>query len=261
MLDVRIATCSERGQREVNEDHLAYGQVGAQWYALLADGAGGHADGAQASRRVIAHLEQVSVQRVPEFQPFGLTQAVIAAHRELQQQQHGASGTRRMHSTAVAMWIDGTNARALWSHVGDSRLYRVRRGLVDFVTTDDSVVQRMVDGGLLTPEQARVHPRKNQLIAALGIEDEIEPHTVPQPMVLEDGDAYLLCSDGWWEQLTDATIAELFSRSHTPVDWLEAMKCFIEAAALPRQDNFSAVAVWVGDPVETTRFMVEPGAE
>jgi serine/threonine protein phosphatase PrpC len=181
----------------------------------------------------------------------------MAAHRELQSQQDGAQGTRRMHSTVVAMWIDGASDRALWSHVGDSRLYRLRHGVVDFVTADDSVVQRMVDGGLLTPEQARTHPRKNQLIAALGIEDEVDPHTVSQAVTLEDGDAYLLCSDGWWELLDNQTMADLLSQASTPRDWLDLMQRCIEAAAAPRQDNFSAVAVWVGDPAETTRFMLD----
>jgi serine/threonine protein phosphatase PrpC len=95
------------------------------------------------------------------------------------------------------LWIDQTASRALWAHVGDSRLYRIRHGLVDMVTTDDSVVQRMTQTGLITAEQARRHPQKNQLLAALGAEGEIEPHTVARPVELADGDAFLLCSDGW----------------------------------------------------------------
>jgi serine/threonine protein phosphatase PrpC len=257
MFDILIATRSGLGKRETNEDNLASGTVGSLWYALLADGAGGHADGEEASRRVIGTLEAATLQTGADFVPARLTEAVVAAHQELQREQDGASGTRRMHSTAVALWIDTERNCALWSHVGDSRLYRVRHGLVDLVTVDDSVVQRMVEGGLLTAEQARTHPRKNQLIAALGIEDEVHPHTLAEPLAIEDGDAYLLCSDGWWEQFSDARIAELLMPAPTPADWLDAMQRCIEEADLPRQDNFSAVAVWVSDPAETTRFMDE----
>jgi len=67
------------------------------------------------------------------------------------------------------------------------------------VTQDDSVVQRMVDAGYLTPEEALTHPKKNQLLAAMGAEGGVEPNTIERHMAVEDGDAFLLCPDGWWE--------------------------------------------------------------
>jgi serine/threonine protein phosphatase PrpC len=155
------------------------------------------------------------------------------------------------------MWIDARSERALWSHVGDSRLYRLRHGRVDVITHDDSVVQRMVDGGLLAPEQARTHPQKNQLISALGVDDAVDPHTVPQAVALDDGDAFLLCSDGWWEPLSDEDIARTLADADTAEQWLDAMKQQIERRASPKQDNFSAIAVWVGDVFEATRAMAD----
>ena len=126
---------------------------------------------------------------------------------------------------------------------------------IDLVTSDDSVVQRMVDAGLLTARQAQHHPKKNQLIAALGIQDAVEPHTLAQPVPIEEGDAFLLCSDGWWDSLEESVIADTLSDASSPDEWLTAMQRHIEAQDHPKQDNFSAVAVWVGDPGATTRIM------
>jgi serine/threonine protein phosphatase PrpC len=165
-----------------------------------------------------------------------------------------------MHSTVVALWIDMTRERALWSHVGDSRLYRMRYGVVDTVTVDDSVVQRMVEGGLLTPAQARQHTSKNQLVSALGMDDAVEPRTLEHAVEIEDGDVFLLCCDGWWDALSEARILATLEQAATPAEWLDAMQQEIEAQALPGQDNFSAIAAWIIDPSQTTVFMLDNGA-
>src|SRR6185295_7421262 len=133
----------------------------------------------------------------------------------------------------VVLWIDLDRQSALWSHVGDSRLYRVRRGVATALTSDDSVVQRMVDAGLITAAQAESHPQKNQLIAALGIEDGVEPHTVPAPHGLVEGDAFLLCSDGWWDAVDEDAIVGALGRAAVPDDWLALMQQLIEARAKP----------------------------
>uniref|UniRef100_UPI003D769283 PP2C family protein-serine/threonine phosphatase n=1 Tax=Salmonella enterica TaxID=28901 RepID=UPI003D769283 len=85
-------------------------------------------------------------------------------HRDVLDAQQG-DGLNRMHSTVVALWIDAAAGSALWTHLGDSRLYVARRGVLSLLTSDDSVVQSMVDAGLITPQQALVHPDKNRLIA------------------------------------------------------------------------------------------------
>jgi PPM family protein phosphatase len=253
MLHITMATRSEVGRRKANEDDLRCGGSDAQWYAVLADGAGGHEHGAEASRRAVAHVEALLADAATPFTPEHLTKSVRAAHAELQSCQQGAQGLQRMHTTVVVLWLDGRTGRALWSHVGDSRLYRLRHGVVDLITRDDSVVQRMVDGGLLRQDEARTHRQKNQLIAALGVDDAVNPHTVPEPVTLEDGDAFLLCSDGWWEPLLDSDIAQTLAGADAVEDWLDAMQRRIENRASPKQDNFSAIAVWVGDLAQATR--------
>jgi PPM family protein phosphatase len=255
-LDIAAASRSELGQRKTNEDKVRICRDGPRWVAVLADGAGGHRGGAEASRRAVESVEAALCDEGAEFSATALSAAVIAAHDHVvAAQQDEAHSSRRMHSTLVVLWIDLERQIALWSHVGDSRLYRVRAGAAVALTSDDSVVQRMVDAGLITAAQAESHPQKNQLIAALGIEDGIEPHTIAAPDGLREGDAFLLCSDGWWGPLDEARIAAALTQAVGPDDWLDFMQQAIEALAAPRQDNFSAVAVWVRGPTESTRAM------
>jgi serine/threonine protein phosphatase PrpC len=258
MLEISVATCSEYGQRASNEDALRVGEADAIRYAVLADGAGGHEGGAIAARRVVDAVEAALASPEAVFVGDCLTQALLAAHLAVQQDQVGTQGRQRMHSTVVALWIDTRGDRALWSHVGDSRLYRLRYGAVDRITADDSVVHRMLELGILTPQQARAHPMKNQLLAAVGMQDTLEPHTLAQPEPLDDGDVFLLCTDGWWGALSERQIITTLTEAATPQDWLEAMRELISAQAALRQDNFSAIAVWVRDPAESTQSMADP---
>ncbi len=248
MLALSLASCSEPGARDHNEDDLRCGHDGAVWYAVLADGAGGHRHGAEASRRAVQCIEAMVRHSAPPWPPQAIDDAVMAAHAEVQRGQGEAEGSDRMLTTVVALWVDAGTQQALWSHVGDSRLYRLRHGVIDHVTSDDSVVQRLFDAGLLSESQRRDHPYKNQLVAALGMSDDVEPHTVSQPVALQEGDAFLLCTDGWWGSLERADIAETLNNADTPEHWLRLMRERIVANEVDGQDNFSAVALWVGDP-------------
>jgi serine/threonine protein phosphatase PrpC len=254
VLSIRIASRSDRGARQGNEDDLRYGTPTNGCLAVGAAGAGGHRRGAEAAQRAVQSVEAALNDPTLGFSPDVLTQVVRAAHAVVQSHQDSADLSARMHCTVVALWIDGAAGHALWTHVGDSRLYRIRRGVTDLVTADDSVVQRMVQAGLITAAQANTHPQKNQLLAALGIDGEVQPHTVVRPVELQDGDAFLLCTDGWWDPLDSMQLADALGHSRSPEEWLALMEERIVARANPKQDNYSAVAVWVGDPTDVTRY-------
>jgi serine/threonine protein phosphatase PrpC len=251
-MQVRFASATDAGARKGNEDALAHGLGPNGHYAVLADGAGGHSRGREASHRAVDALVRVWLDPGVAFSDINLTQMVRLAHSELLHHQGTDRPEQRMHTTLVALWIDPAARLALWTHVGDSRLYRVRHGRCELLTQDDSVVQQMVLAGVLTEEQSRNHPQKNHLLAALGIEGDVQPHTVARPVALMDGDAYLLCSDGWWDGFEPEYIAAALLRAIGPEDWLADMQAQIKARNAPRQDNLSAIAVWAGDPGEVT---------
>lgn len=253
MLNIHIASRSEQGARQGNEDDLRHGCTSIGWYAVVADGAGGHRRGAEAAQRAVTCIETVLNDQALSFTPANLTYAIRTAHAAVKSHQDSDHLDARMHCTVVVLWIEPMANYALWTHVGDSRLYRVRQGISELLTVDDSVVQRMVRAGLITAQQASTHPQKNQLLAALGIEGDVLPHTVVRPVELRDGDAFLLCTDGWWEHLDGVSLVATMAAAQTPSEWLDSMQRHIESRASPKQDNFSAIAVWVGDPAEVTQ--------
>lgn len=257
MIRIQVASASSPGARSRNEDHLCHGVVRNGSYAVLADGAGGHSRGAEAAQRAVACIENLLRDDATAYSPANLTQSVCLAHAELQHHQGSKSPQARMHCTVVVLWVDATAEHVLWTHVGDSRLYRIRHGRTDVVTTDDSVVQRLLQAGVISQEQLHSHPQKNQLLAALGVDAHVEPHTVVRPVELVEGDAFLLCSDGWWDHFDDTALATTLAQSLTAQDWLARMQSHIAAQKRPRQDNYSAIAVWAGDPGEVTY----PGAD
>ncbi len=249
---LRISACTDPGARKGNEDDMRWGEGVNGHYLVLADGAGGHARGAEASQRAVECMQRVMTEAGVAFSPANLTQMVRLAHSEIQHHQSADRPEARMHTTVVALWVDAEGRHVLWTHVGDSRLYRIRQGRCELLTQDDSVVQQMVQAGLMTEAQSRVHPQKNHLLCALGVEGDVNPHTVVRPIELLEGDAYLLCSDGWWDHFEPADLAESLKHAADPEAWLASMKAQVQERAQPRQDNFSAMALWAGEPSQVT---------
>jgi len=260
MPDIQFASRSEIGARSGNEDYLQHGTLEAGWYAVLSDGAGGHSDGAIASDlvvRMVAH--ELSIEFARQGAPVDtLRQVVHVANDALNRRQQGLHGVQRMHATLVVLWIDTARQQAVWSHVGDSRLYLLRKGRIAQVTRDDSVVQTMLDAGLIDEAQARHHARRNQLIAAMGAEEPIEPHLSEADFEVHDGDAFLLCSDGWYDPLEAADIEDTLAGACSALDWLDRMRAIVQQRERKNQDNYSAIAVWIGNPAEITRIGPPP---
>lgn len=258
-INVRVAARSFVGGRSLNEDAVACEEVDARWCCVLSDGAGGHSGGQIASNVAVERV-LLGFRARPVSDPDDLRELILDAHDAvLSAQRRQSNPASPMHATVVVLVIDARGRQVIWGHVGDSRLYLLRRGRVLSITRDDSVVQWMVESGMLDVGAARDHPERNRLFAALGMAEEIRPQVSVPPPRIEDGDAMLLCSDGWWELLADGDIESAFVGAHTLDDWLDAMGRLIAARANPGQDNYSAVGVWLGDPAQTT--LIRPAAD
>ena len=156
-----------------------------------------------------------------------------------------------MHSTVVALFIDLDGNVASWGHCGDSRLYVFRGGRIAARTRDHSLVQSLVDGGMLAPEEMRSHPQRSELLSALGVgEEDLQVSVSPQSWKVEAGDVFLLCTDGMWEYVEDPQMESALSQAASPHAWLHDLEQAVlkGAAHKPRHDNFTALAVWVGEP-------------
>jgi PPM family protein phosphatase len=263
---VRLATASlsDRGGRQRNEDALGDWSSERLYYCVLADGAGGHGGGDSASaivvNSVLADLRYLTVGELP---PTGqrLVSAIGHANANILEEQARASAALKdMRSTAVLLAIDCELRTAAWAHCGDSRLYCFRDGQVRVQTRDHSLVQEMIDAHLITPVEARHHPRRNVLVAALGTRGEFDIDGLDGTFSLLDRDAFLLCSDGLWEYVDEAYMSDTLGKASSPDAWLGALAARVRATAPASHDNFSALAVWIVDPDDgqTTVLQAEP---
>lgn len=211
-LEVQVGTKRDEVSEETPE-MVSYGLY------VVADGMGGAAAGDKASAdalevilgALIRTMGRTHVARKTRLRetPQHLAEAIRRANEEIYRAGEEDSSLEGMGTTITAAAAhDGILHIA---QVGDSRLYRLREGEFVQLTTDHSVVQEMVDAGRITKERARTHPLKNQITRAVGPEPECEVDVAHD--VLQEGDLYLLCSDGLWEMVTDDEIEEMVKGS------------------------------------------------
>lgn len=243
-----VAILSRPGGRERNEDACGHWNSGRHFAGVVADGAGGHGGGDVASRLAVREaLGRFSHES--SLDPAHLRDVLLEASRAIVAQRGAVPGGSDMHTTAVMLALDLLGGTASWVNAGDSRLYGFRGGARFVQSRDHSVVQSMVEAGLLAEGEVRAHPLRNELYSALGRdESELEIGTAGEPIRVAPGDAFLLCTDGLWEFVQDETLAATLARSRSPQDWLAALESAVldGAADKPNHDNFTALAVWVG---------------
>ena len=167
----------------------------------VADGMGGHLAGEVASRIAIDAVRRMAEGgEEPGIAP--LQNAVRLAHEEITEHARTHPECAGMGTTLSILWHGG---RFLYiAHVGDSRVYRLREGALSQITQDHSLVEGLVRAGLITHEEARVHPRRNIITRALGTEGDNEPDLLAADA--RPGDVWLLCTDGLNSMIDDALI-------------------------------------------------------
>jgi PPM family protein phosphatase len=189
--------------RSVNQD--AYFVDPEERFFIVADGMGGHAGGQEASRIAIETMQEFLTQQwdTDIDSPSLLRQAVLEANQAILKDQRLHPERSDMGTTAVAVIF--RDEEPLYTHIGDSRLYRLRGAKLEQVTEDHTWVARAMRLGEITPDQARVHPMRHVLAQCLG-RPELEFVDI-QSLAVQSGDRLLLCSDGLTEELSDQLIA------------------------------------------------------
>ncbi len=247
-MHIELALMSERGGRDYNEDACGHWHSERYLCCVLADGAGGHGGGDVASKFAVSHVLQ-GYAAMPAHHPQALEALLLDTNRALLAHRAGNPALRNMHSTVVVLSIDLQDRHALWGHCGDSRFYAFRHGAVAARTRDHSLVQSLMDAGLLDEAGARVHPKRSELYSALGTEgNDLQISVSQTPFPLYGGEALMLCTDGLWEWLPDDDIATALSHAAEPQAWLNDLEQRVRRAAVnaPKHDNFTALALWLG---------------
>lgn len=224
---------------ETTSDGTAYG-----WF-ILADGAGGHEDGDQASHMALetiaGQMENASAELtfpLNEAQKAALkarlSAAIMAAHEEIL--AYGDAHDIRAATTVTCVFVYGRTA--LVGNVGDSRTYLFHQNLLEQITEDHSLVMWLVKQGHIAAGESRNHPYGNVLLHALGSPET--PQIDITLLQLEENDCLLLCSDGIWSMLTDE---ELAGHLQTAVSPEEAANKIMAAVEPIHKDDFSLIVV------------------
>ena len=215
--------------REGNEDSfLEHSPLFA-----VADGMGGANAGEVASGITVEVLEEASEDA--DEMPAAMSAAIERANTRIYEMGEEDRTLAGMGCTCTAAWVGGETLTL--AHVGDSRAYRLRDGTLEQLTEDHSLVAGLVRLGKLTPQEAEVHPQRSVILRAVGVEStieiDIEEHAV------EDGDLYLLCSDGLSGMVRDEVMEEVLG-AERPL--AESADMLIELAnASGGKDNITAV--------------------
>ena len=239
---ISIAKISKQGGRDYNEDSCEYLTIQNSTILALADGLGGHGGGDVASKLCI----NTCLQHFQENQTLSseqLNQAVLKAQANLINEQKKDFKLERMRTTLVLCSIH--NNQAMWAHVGDSRLYHFSNKQLVFQTNDHSVPQVLANTGEIHPSEMRHHEDRNRLTSALGNEGRLKIAIEEHPHTLNKGDALLLCTDGFWEYVTEVEMMADLAKSQSPEQWLNIMEIRLLDRAPVNNDNYSAIAVWI----------------
>lgn len=234
---MEFASESHPGNRyQHNEDSLGWSEEAGVW--LVADGMGGHACGDVASRVAKQSiLNQLASDDYTRQTP--LTELISHAHDAVVDEGVRRS-TENMGSTIVVLRLSGGLAQIGWC--GDSRVYLQRDNELVRLTRDHSLLEQLLESGVVEPTEAFGHPQKHVLVQALGITN---PPPVPAQLEVElaSDDMLLLCSDGLHDELRDEEIAALVKDNPQPADAVAALvKRVLEG---PARDNVSVVCLKV----------------
>ncbi|MET0634475.1 MAG: Stp1/IreP family PP2C-type Ser/Thr phosphatase [Chitinophagaceae bacterium] len=236
--------------RQANEDSFGFleGPYGSIF--SVCDGMGGHVGGATASSLAVkVILEFISTSEV-DNPSVTINNALISANQRILEAAEENPELKGMGTTATVLLVQ---PEAIYlGHVGDSRIYIFSSGELYRLTSDHSFVQTLVDNGAITEEQAETHPRKNELLKALGVNDAIQP-TLSQPVKPIVGDILMLCTDGLCGLVNDGQMQQVLQSNPSLAS--AADQLVLAAKQAGGYDNITVQLIKItGSPYKTSEF-------
>lgn len=235
---ILVYGCSNAGGRPENEDSFEICMDNGRAFAAVADGLGGHGEGKQASSSAVRHLMELKKEDGIPDQAAIMDKLCQANEEILKRRQSRYS----MKTTVVFLGV--TQQEAVWAHIGDSRLYHFWNGKLCDYTLDHSVSQLAVALGEIERRQIPGHKERSRLLRVLG-DDEVSPDIQEKVLLSKGTHAFLLCSDGFWEHVTENEMQADLYCSRTPKEWVESMCLRLSYRITENSDNFTAAAVFV----------------
>ena len=256
MMKVTVRAATDTGKvRDHNEDYYAAlegkeSPPGVDALLVVADGMGGHAAGEVASRMTVEGILGILASNSEESfkfegNAFGAFLGKILEEVNQDVWQAGQESDKRGMGTTCTLAAIRVDQLFL-AHIGDSRAYLLRDGELHQVSKDHSWVEDAVDQGVITREQARIHPNRNVITRAIGLEQQPKIDTYVMP--LAEGDLLLLCSDGLNSMIPDDNIYRILKQSPTDEVCGDLIVAANEAGG---HDNTTVVTALLGDALGT----------
>lgn len=241
-----FAQVSEVGERQINEDSVGFVPIGPEiGLFILADGLGGHGRGEDASALVTKVSGEVFRRHYGESDC--LARCFLTSQEKLMQKQQMENASEDLKSTLVLLSV--CNGRIQWGHVGDSRLYYFEDNRIVERTLDHSVPQMLVNAGEIKEKEIRHHPDRNRLLRVMGMEWDSPQYQLSATVPVREGgkrQCFLLCSDGFWENITEKQMESSLKKASDVRDWLRRMERIVSVTGKgTNMDNYSAVTVWM----------------
>ena len=236
--------------RSANEDNLGDLQTPNGHVFTVCDGMGGHVGGATASKIAIQSILEYFNKQVYDNLMVAIDRALIFANEQIFAAAQNDPSLKGMGTTAVILIIKENEC--FLGHVGDSRIYLKSDNSLYRLTKDHSFVQTLVDQGIIKDEDAENHPKKNQILKALGIGPLVEPTVAPGPTNVKQGDVFMLCSDGLSGMVNDSSLQMMVDGDNLE---MSANNLVNAALANGGHDNITVTLVGILDsPHSTSEF-------
>ncbi len=250
-LVLQVGAATDTGRvRTLNEDSaLAEGGI-----FVVADGMGGHAAGEVASGIVVETMRELVART--DLTAEDVTRQLVLANQRILTAVDSHPENKGMGTTATGLALVTAGGADHWAvfNVGDSRVYRWIAGTLTQVTVDHSEVQELVEAGVITPDEARVHPARNVVTRSLGTDYAYQSDAWVLPPYA--GERFVICSDGLTNELTDAHLREILQQHPDPQAAAEELvRAAVEAGG---RDNVTVVVVNLGGTVGDDLSVTSP---
>lgn len=245
-MSIIVGNASHTGMvRTVNEDYFGYYKIDDIALLVIADGMGGHQGGKVASKIAVDSIREYfeSQLRNRAVVESLIDESLNTANRMIRDYASADMGLYGMGATVILLVI--RDRTAYFRHLGDCRLYLIRNNEIRRMTKDHTLVQRLLDDGIITKAESLFHPERNIVTKALGGRFYLEFDEPVATLLLEEGDRLLMCSDGLFDLMSDEEIGEIAKRGE-PQSSAEALVS--EANRRGGNDNITVqVVLYTGD--------------
>lgn len=244
-LKIKYALYTSAGDRSENEDYMLIASDYNGMYFSLADGLSRYGGGKRAAQAACkSAIGDFASNTINDFDYHNVFAKIYKnASEKIKQVQSDFSNFNKMYSTLNLLYINPTNAYL--SHIGNTRTYLFRNGKKIVRTNDHSQEAALERAGII-PDDEKIRRRNRKIILkALGDDADGNNFELSEPIKVEAGDDFLICSDGLWEYIEDAEIEKALSNSSKPCVWLNNMLEYIGDKEIKNKDNLSAIAIHI----------------